>query len=588
MAEFTHYKRLEPRGRTDDFTGSQANEVRDPTWFLTRQWQVGEFRAEDTGSVAFVDYAASSAKMPRWLDDADEHAVDPKAPLERQALNEPFEADIGMAVELGHDFADVLRSEVGPGEAQELLSQMQTLPQFQLQPPPDNDPTNPIDAATQRFLLVCAGKGVNGVAVYELGKAIAAGSGSVPDGVSDDPAQIARLEAALALFVDQVVKVFGDVSAATDPVTWRPKRLEYRLQVVGVNPAGDGVSVLDAYPDSDGELEWFSFDVDSRAPSAGEAPPELFTDAIVPNRVEFDGMPAPRFWSFEENRLPVPSIRSEADDLVKILAVDFMLSHSNDWYTLPFDQEVGTLTRIEHIVVHDVFGKLTVVRRADAEEENKTGGLRRWTMFSISDDSGAEESLADYFILPPSPGPAMQLGAVLEDVRFGRDEMANMAWGIERITTSPIGEQRSGRERSADVDARREPPPPPASDNDFPLRYQLQSDVPVNWIPLLPVQPDPANPSIALRRGRIVKDVGEEEPVPVTPTSAILTPESEGANYQIFEEEIPRSGLRVQRVVYRSRWVDGSTHLWVQRLRKAGAGESQSGLVFDQALPKEG
>jgi hypothetical protein len=590
MAEFTYYQRLEPRARSHDFTGSFANELRDPLWFLTRQWQVGEFRGEDAGSVAFVDYAASTAKLPRWLDGASEHAVDQGAPLERQALSEPFEGDLGTAVELGHDFADLLRSAVGDEAATEqLLAAFRNLPQFQVNELPDDNPVNPLDASSRRFLMVCAGRVVNGVALYELGRGIAAGSASVPTDVTTDPARIAQIEDALAQLVARVGQVFGGVSTTEDPLTWQPKRLEYQLQVVGVNPSGDGVSVLNAHPDSDGEFEWFSFDVDSRGSVASDEPPEFFTDAMVPNRVEFDGMPATRFWNFEENRLRVPAITAEQDDIVKLLTVDFVLQHSHDWYTLPFPQEVGTLARIEHLVVHDVFGKLTVVRRADQQGDNATAGLRRWTMFSTTDDSATADGIADYFILPPSSGPAMQLGAVLEDVRFGRDEMANMAWGIERITLSPIGEPRSGRERNADVDARRQEPPTPPADDGFPLRYQIESEVPVNWIPLLPVQPAPPNPSIALRRGRVLKDLDPDAPPqPVPPLSAILTPASQGSNYQIFEEEIPRSGLRVQRVVYRARWVDGSTHLWVQRRRKAGAGESQSGLQFDQALPKGG
>ncbi len=589
MAEFTYYQRLEPRARAHDFSASYACELRDPLWFLTRQWQMGEYRGEDTGSVAFVDYAATTAKMPRWLDGSNEHPVDAAAPLERQTLHEPFEGDLGMAVELGHDFADLLSNEVSdPGVVQQMLEAFRGLTPFQVQELPDDDRLNPVDASTRRFLMVCAGRVVNGVALYQLGQAIASGNGSVPPEVTSDPAQVAQVEAALAALVERVKKVFGDVSTTQDPVTWKPRRLEYRLQVVGVNPAGDGVSVLNAYPDSDGEFEWFSFDVASRESGSGDEPPVAFTEAMVPNRVEFDGMPSTRFWNFEDNRLPIPAIAEDEEDLIKRLTVDFMLEHSNDWYTLPFEQDVGTLTRIEHIVVHDVFGKLTVVRRADQEGDNRIAGLRRWTMFSTSDGSAGQDSLSDYFILPPSSGPAMQLGAVLEDVRFGRDEMANMAWGIERITTSPVGEQRSGRERNADVDERRLPQPEPPSDNGFPLRYRIESEVPVNWIPLVPVQPDPNNPSITLRRGRVLKAVDENPARPVPPQSAILTPASEGSNYQIFEEEIPRAGLRVQRVVYRTRWIDGSTHLWVQRRRKAGAGESQSGLQFDQALPKGG
>jgi hypothetical protein len=213
-------------------------------------------------------------------------------------------------------------------------------------------------------------------------------------------------------------------------------------------------------------------------------------------------------------------------------------------------------------------------------------------MFSNSDVStGTDDALADFFFLPPTPGPTMQLGRVLEDVRFGRDEMANMAWGIERTTTSLIGESRSGRQRDGDVEAARKLSPGSGSTgSDFPLRYAVQREVPANWIPLLPrlqsPGADPPDPSIVLQRGQAEKATGDDTAGSVPALSKILNPIGI-TPYLIQEEEIPRSGLKVERVVYRSRWSDGSTHLWVQRRRSIGAGESQSGLQFDQALPND-
>jgi hypothetical protein len=39
-------------------------------------------------------------------------------------------------------------------------------------------------------------------------------------------------------------------------------------------------------------------------------------------------------------------------------------------------------------------------------------------------------------------------------------------------------------------------------------------------------------------------------------------------------------------VVRRSRWIDGSVHLWSARQKTTGAGEGQSGLRFDLALER--
>jgi len=54
--------------------------------------------------------------------------------------------------------------------------------------------------------------------------------------------------------------------------------------------------------------------------------------------------------------------------------------------------------------------------------------------------------------------------------------------------------------------------------------------------------------------------------------------------YQLPEEEVPRNGVRVQRLAARCRWTDGSTRLWQMRRVQPGAGETQSALRFDQPL----
>ena len=53
----------------------------------------------------------------------------------------------------------------------------------------------------------------------------------------------------------------------------------------------------------------------------------------------------------------------------------------------------------------------------------------------------------------------------------------------------------------------------------------------------------------------------------------------------IFEEEIPREGIRVTRNYQLTRWQDGSTHLWIGRRKVVGSGEGSSGLQFDMAKP---
>ena len=62
----TYWYRLEPRPRTNSLAGPTAAPVRDPLWFITRQWQMGEFLAEDAASPAYVEIGSSYGSLTDW------------------------------------------------------------------------------------------------------------------------------------------------------------------------------------------------------------------------------------------------------------------------------------------------------------------------------------------------------------------------------------------------------------------------------------------------------------------------------------------------------------------------------------------
>ena len=54
----------------------------------------------------------------------------------------------------------------------------------------------------------------------------------------------------------------------------------------------------------------------------------------------------------------------------------------------------------------------------------------------------------------------------------------------------------------------------------------------------------------------------------------------------MFEEEVPREGARITRSFQFTRWIDGSSHLWLGRRKTVGGGEGSSGLRFDKLEEK--
>jgi hypothetical protein len=180
---------------------------------------------------------------------------------------------------------------------------------------------------------------------------------------------------------------------------------------------------------------------------------------------------------------------------------------------------------------------------------------------------------ADSFVLPPSAPSATQGGERLEEVRLLRDEMFNSAWGIEHTIENGLGQAWSGHERAQEIAPLHAPL---VNDTDAPLEYFVQTDVPLNWIPLLPVA-EPDGRAIQFQRAAMLRPNESGVLKRVEPVGRILRPErlETPGVYKIREEEVPRTGVRVSRLVRRTRWIDGSTHLWIARAKTGGRGRRE-------------
>ena len=146
-------------------------------------------------------------------------------------------------------------------------------------------------------------------------------------------------------------------------------------------------------------------------------------------------------------------------------------------------------------------------------------------------------------------------------------------WAIERSIESPI--ERAAQRYEA-ADAAVADLPPTVTPSTLP-RYLLSSTVPPNWIPLLPVQPTESDPKQSLlRRGKVLQPDGSG--IVHQAKGELLTAP---ANLLIYDEEVPREGVRITRQRRAARWTDGSTWVWTSLRNQVGSGEGSSALQFD-------
>lgn len=579
MASITSWMRLQPLSRNAEMKSSLQARIYDPLWLLARQWQLGEFQGEDNGSPVMARWRSEAAKLSRYFSGAikpntiaNAPRYDPTMPLEtlverehiRPTTNQKAEK-LRFAAEAGQQFLRVLDgmrdTERISKDYRNAFVRKYPFPRLTTEERAtlDNDSLSFIDLMASRVpdgrLLRSAFRVTSaGVIVMAPELQIAAGD-------------LADIREAAQLWLSWFDSLFSEPEKENP--TWLPERLEYAFSV-GTR-FSDGECPLTAEEYFEGHLDWYAFDVNPEVTLGGASDNVVseITRSAIPAPVSFRGMPAARFWEFEDAQIDFGSVDAGPTDLARMLLVEFALNYGNDWFVIPVELDIGSLYRCRSLVIEDTFGVRTLIKpSSEAGEPNST-----WRMFQQSHTrgSGLKRPVSNLFFLTPSLIKGVESRAI-EEVLFLRDEMANMAWGVERIvesaTEQPLNRFEQEIQKTASLAE-------PAGTNK--LFYKLVTEVPENWIPLLPVK---SNEGLRLRRGKVLKVDGP--PRFIAAEGRILNPDEGTENgLRIFEEEIPREGIRVTRHYQMTRWHDGSTHLWIGRRKKVGSGEGSSGLRFD-------
>ena len=265
-------------------------------------------------------------------------------------------------------------------------------------------------------------------------------------------------------------------------------------------------------------------------------------------------------------------------------------AYSNDWFVVPVAVPIGSLTELAGVEVVDTFGGITPVPSAAQADLDRTGGEgpRAWRLFELSGDDVGDGHPSPWLFVPPTPAAGLD-GPVLERVALTRDEAANLAWGIEHLVEGPLGralDRADAWYASQPTPAPgAEPPPARGADGDWWWKYRLEATAPPWWVPFIAERVDAtAFGEVRLRRARMqawsLLGAGQ-----VGPKSVLLDPRRPR---WLYEEEVPRSGVQVERAWQLARWHDGSVHVWLQRRKRPGRGERTSGVRWDLLERKEG
>lgn len=548
------WNRLEGRPRSEDFERSLRAEVRDPMWFLARQWQLGELTGDDAGSPIDARLATRHVSIATsGPANGTSTPHDAAVPLETTVEREAVVWDLLTLRQVTGALWRALGDAPGSDSIRQFYRTTYPLTEQAI--------AGHLDIYSSQVLPLALEHFINGATLLAE---IRSGEHTARISAMDASTQ-ALLSAAADRITAWFVQLYG-APPSTAPATWVPERLEYQFACSVSTDAGERTLAARSY--TEGHLDWFAFDV-ARAPAAGaQSAAEEFVTSFIPAPTSFAGMPGPRYWQMDDRKTELSDIDAHTTDVAKLLLAEFALIHGDDWCVVPLEVDIGRLVEIRGLVVTDVFGEQVVIEPAGRGRDES---WRRWSMFALSTEAEGDVVKPSLFV-PPTVGQVLS-GAPLEKVAFLRDDAAGLAWAVVSRVPSALGVGLDGKAVGRDLS----PPPedPPQLPEGVGIGYSLGSDVPATWRPFLPVRSDPARPAIRLRRARL------HGPTPPMPGHVLDVP----SPYDLFEEEVPRAGVQVTRAFQRARWIDGSVHLWIGRRAATGRGEGTSGLSFDQIYP---
>jgi hypothetical protein len=554
MPSITTWNRLEPRSRSVDLMEGLEARVHDPLWFLTRQWQVGEFEARNTGSPVTTSVNYNVAPFDRFSLNGQPRVYDSLKPIEVQIEQEPIRPDLAtsdfrQAAEAGLYFARLLNARLSPSSSGAILPLY--LAQY---------PLIVSSGDAQTISSIVAGRVIDGI---KLHKDLTAAGTNLPPVPAIPASEHDAVLGATREWLSWYSSLFNEPAASGSPQAagWDPDRMEYSF-ALGV--AG-GAGSYSAHEYDGGAVDWFTFNTSSN-PIAGTTtatPPKTLSVTATP--VTFKGMPARRFWEMEDASTDIGDLSAAAEDLGRLLLREFALIYGNDWFQFPLTCQIGSEVQITSLTVVDTFGVPTTIPHYSAVD-GISGG---WRIFSPSAGSGTPPSTSPVpqpIILTPGAIAPID-GAPIEEILLLRDELSNMVWGIERTVPGASGKPL---DRATSWNTSLTIVPPPAAET-MP-QYRLGSNVPDYWIPFAPVEPVPPDGSSSVKLQRL------QLPTSTTGALASLLKEMDSG---FLLAEVPREGVLLERRYRFARGVDGSAVLWIGRQRWIGEGEGRSGLEFD-------
>jgi len=341
--------RLETQPTTVAMKASLQAPLADPLWLLSRQWQFNELQGEDAGTPLAIRFAVDGTRVDSFRAGTGDGAWTPIGPRD-VPIETRVEAEAVWAAHrrfAGEAGLQALRTTT-PSVRTALLAA------YPLALPPPTDGL--ADRAGLAWSTFFDGRTVDArVLVADL-RPLVDGAGALtalPGALAVAAGEVDGAKAALARWL-----AFFDALAYegdADNPAWQKNRMEYAFAL----KAGTIKLAADEY--TDGHVDWDDFRARglSQADPAGNDQPTTATFAVerrLPSPVRYPGMPAERYWEFEDGQVNFAGAEAGITDLLRLCVTEFALTFGNDWFVVPVRLPVGWLYRVARFEITDSFG----------------------------------------------------------------------------------------------------------------------------------------------------------------------------------------------------------------------------------------
>ncbi len=223
-------------------------------------------------------------------------------------------------------------------------------------------------------------------------------------------------------------KGFGIEADSEKSTAWRDRSQSYDFGLQAKVPGAAAIQLsARGYPG--GRLDWQHFDFLKGPDVYPEG--ERMKIEVLASPLRFPGQPALRFWEIENGAVHFGDLAGGPGDLSCLILAAYVAVAGDDWFVVPARLPSGVVCRVSSVHIRDNFEDEPHRISASAQIDQKGGKDRVWRWFEPSGSAEAEPDGTPLLLLPPALMTSRH-GDVLEEVRFCRYEMANLAWAIER------------------------------------------------------------------------------------------------------------------------------------------------------------